>query len=97
MLRPLSNSLKNMVKAEDIKMLTPSDIKKIKNFENLTISHQRTFRHRLCKKFIRFQQDLEVVLLHYEKMNIKVKKMVDIVQLTKLLELYENLSKLQNT
>ena len=86
-----------MVKVEDIKMLTPSDIKKIKNFENLTISHQRTFRHRLCKKFIRFQQDLEVVLLHYEKMNIKVKKMVDIVQLTKLLELYENLSKLQNT
>ena len=85
-----------MVKAEDIKMLTPSDIKKIKNFENLTISHQRTFRHRLCKKFIRFQQDLEVVLLHYEKMNIKVDKIIDINQLTKLLELYENLSKLQN-
>jgi len=85
-----------MEKREEIKMLTPSDIKKIKNFENLTISHQRTFRHRLCKKFIRFQKDLEIVLLHYEKMNIKVKKIIDINQLTKLLELYENLSKLQN-
>ena len=85
-----------MVKVEDIKMLTPSDIKKIKNFENLTISHQRTFRHRLCKKFIRFQQDLEVVLLHYEKMNIKVDKIIDINQLTKLLKLYEDLCLLQN-
>ena len=96
MLKPPLNSLKNMVKAEDIKMLTPSDIKKIKNFENLTISHQRTFRHRLCKKFINFQKDLEIVLLNYENLGIKIGKVIDIVQMTKLLELYENLTKLQN-
>ena len=85
-----------MAKAEGIKMLTPSDIKKIKNFENLEEGHKRTFKHRLCKKFIRFQQDLEVVLLHYEKMNIKVDKIIDINQLTKLLKLYEDLCLLQN-
>jgi hypothetical protein len=77
-------------------MLTPSDFINIKNFENLDINHQRVFKHRLIKKFRKFQEDLEFVLLYYEKMNIKVDKIIDINQLTKLLELYENLSKLQN-
>lgn len=78
-------------------MLTPSDKWKIENFDKLTIEHQRTFRHRLCKKFLNFQQDLEIVLLHYEKLNIKINKIIDIVQLIKLLDLYEDLSKLQDT
>ncbi len=77
-------------------MLTPSDKWKIENFDKLTIEHQRTFRHRLCKKFINFQQDLEIVLLNYEKLDIKIDKIVNVIQLTKLLELYEDLVKLQN-
>ena len=77
-------------------MLTPTDKKNIRNFENLTINHQRVFRHRLIKKFLQFQIDLEIVLLNYAKLGIKINKIIDINQLTKLLELYENLSKLQN-
>ena len=77
-------------------MLTPTDFRNIANFENLNLNHQRVFKHRLIRKFRRFQEDLEFVLRHYEKMNIKVDKIIDINQLTKLLELYENLSKLQN-
>lgn len=80
----------------DIKMLTPSDKKKIENFESLRINHQRVFKHRLIKKCLQFQKDLEFILLYHEKLNIKVDKIIDINQLTKLLELYENLSILQN-
>ncbi len=76
-------------------MLTPTDKKNIKDFSNLNINHQRVFRHRLIKKFIKFQQDLEIVLLNHEKLSIRVNKIVDISQLTKLLELYEDLNKLQ--
>jgi len=96
MLGPPLNSLKNMVKIEDIKMLTPTDIKNMENFENLKEGHKRIFKHRLIKKFRQFQEDLEVVLLHYEKMKIKVDKIIDINQLTKLLKLYEDLCLLQN-
>mgnify|MGYP001564963605 CR=1 FL=1 len=77
-------------------MLTPTDKKNIETFDNLTLNHQRVFKHRLIKKFRQFQNDMEFVLLHFEKLDIKVDKIADINQLTKLLELYENLSKLQN-
>lgn len=77
-------------------MLTPTDKKNIETFDSLTLNHQRVFKHRLIKKFRQFQEDLEFVLLHFEKLSIKVDKIVEINQLTKLLELYENLSKLQN-
>ena len=77
-------------------MLTPTDKKNLEDFKNLKINTQRVFKHRLIKKFRSFQEDLEFVLLHYEKLNLKVDKIIDINQLTKLLELYENLSKLQN-
>jgi len=77
-------------------MLTPTDKKNIENFEKLNLNHQRVFKHRLIKKFREFQEDLEFVLLNYERLGIKVDKIINIVQLTKLLELYENLSKLQN-
>ena len=77
-------------------MLTPTDKKNIKRFETLTLNYQRVFRHRLIRKFKKFQEDLEVVLLNYERLGIKVDRIVDIIQLIKLLELYENLSKLQN-
>jgi len=77
-------------------MLTPTDKNNIKNFESLKEGHKRTFKHRLIKKCRQFPEDLEVVLLHYEKINIKVDKIIDINQLTKLLKLYENLCLLQN-
>jgi hypothetical protein len=77
-------------------MLTPTDKKNIENFENLTVNHRRVFKHRLIQKCVKFQTDFEFVLLNFSKLNIKIDKIVDITQLTKLLELYENLSKLQN-
>ena len=77
-------------------MLTPTDKKNIERFETIPINHQRVFRHRLIKKFREFQQAMEFVLLNYEKLGIKIDKIIDIIQLTKLLELYENLTKLQN-
>lgn len=45
---------------------------------------------------MKFQEDLEIVLLHYEKLNLKADRIIDIVQLTKLLKLYEDLKKLPN-
>jgi len=95
-LGPALNSLKSMVKAGDIKMLTPTDKQNIKNFDKLSINHQRVFKHRLIQKCQQFQKDFEFVLLNFEKLNLKVDKITDIVQLTRLLELYEDLSKLQN-
>lgn len=77
-------------------MLTPTDKKNIENFETLTLNHQRVFKHRLIQKCVKFQKDFEFVLLNFSKLNIKVDKIVDIAQLTKLLELYEDISKLQN-
>lgn len=77
-------------------MLTPTDKINIEKFNILNLNHQRVFRHRLTRKFQRFQQDLEIVLLNHENLGIKINKIVDINQLTKLLELYEDLNKLQN-
>ncbi len=85
-----------MVKVEAIKMLTPTDIKNIEGFQKLPPNHQRVFKHRLIKKCIMSQEDLEFILLNYDKLKIKIDKIIDINQLTKLLELYENLTKLQN-
>ena len=77
-------------------MLTPSDRKKIEDFEKLNVNHQRVFKHRLIKKCLQFQKDIEFILLHHEKLKIKVDKIIDIDQITKLLEIYENLCLLQN-
>jgi len=77
-------------------MLTPTNKKNIKDFENLPINHQRVFKHRLMKQCRQSLKDIEYVLLNYEKLNLKVDKVVDINQLTKLLELYEKLCLLQN-
>ncbi len=77
-------------------MLTPSDMKKVKNFDKLDKNHQRVFKHRLIKKCIRSQEDLEFILLNYDKLKIKIDKIIDINQLIKLLETYENLCLLQN-
>lgn len=96
MLGLASNSLKNMVKAEDIKMLTPTDKKNINNFEKLNINHQRVFKHRLIKKCSNSLKDIEYVLLNQETLKVKIDKIIGVVQLVNLLELYENLSKLQN-
>ncbi len=82
--------------ADIFKMLTQTDKDNIKDFDKLNKNHQRVFRHRLCKKFIKFQEDLEIVLLNYERLDLKIDKIVNITQLIKLLELYENISKLQN-
>jgi len=96
MLGPPSNSLKNMAKAEGIKMLTPSDIKKIKNFENLEEGHKRTFKHRLRFKCISAIKDVQYVLANYEKLNTKPDKFVDVNEVINLLDQYENLCLLQN-
>ena len=77
-------------------MLTPTDKINIEKFNILNLNHQRVFRHRLTRKFQQFQHDLEIVLLNHEKLGIRINKIVDINQLTKLLELYEDLNKLQN-
>ncbi len=77
-------------------MLTPTDRQNLKNFEKLRPSHQRVFKYRLIEKFRKFQEDLEIVLLHYERLNIKADKIININQLTKLLKLYKDLCLLQN-
>ena len=77
-------------------MLTPTDKQNIENFDKLNINHKRVFKHRLIHKCQQFQKDFEFVLLNFQKLNLKVDKITDIVQLTRLLELYEDLSKLQN-
>jgi len=85
-----------MERAEDIKMITPTDKRNIENFEGMKINHQRVFKHRLIKKCRQFQKDIEFVMLNHDRLGIKADKIIDIVQLTKVFELYENLSKLQN-
>lgn len=77
-------------------MLTPTDIKNIKNFESLKVNHKRVFKHRLIKKCSSSLRDIEIVLNNYEKLNLKIDKVLDINQLINLLELYESLSLLQN-
>jgi len=77
-------------------MLTPTDKQNIENFDKLSINHKRVFKHRLIRKCQQFQKDFEFILLNFQKLNLKVDKVTDIVQLTRLLELYEDLSKLQN-
>jgi len=77
-------------------MLTPTDKKNIKNFKNLKVAHQRTFKHRLIKKCVQFPKDLKFVLLHYEQLNLKIGKLINPLLLFEIIELYENLSKLQN-
>ena len=77
-------------------MLTPTDKQNIENFDKLSINHKRVFKHRLIQKCQQFQKDFEFILLNFEKLNLKVDKVTDIVQLTRLLELYGDLSKLQN-
>ncbi len=80
----------------EVEMLTPTDKQNIENFDKLNVNHKRVFKHRLIQKCQQFQKDFEFVLLNFEKLNLKVDKITDIVQLTRLLELYEDLSKLQN-
>ena len=77
-------------------MLTPTDKRKIENFENLNTNHQRVFKHRLIKKCSVSFQEVEFVLRNYKKLGIKIEKVVDIVQLATLLELYSKLNLLQN-
>ena len=77
-------------------MLTPTDKNNIKDFENLKVTHQRTFKHRLIKKCAQFPKDLKFVLLHYEQLNLKIEKLINPLLLFEIIELYENLLKLQN-
>ena len=77
-------------------MLTPTDLKNIKDFKKLKINHQRVFKHRLIKKCLKFQKDFEYLLLNHERLNLKIDKVIDIIQLENVVETYENLQKLQN-
>jgi hypothetical protein len=66
-------------------MLTPTDKQNIGDFDKLSINHKRVFKHRLIRKCQQFQRDFEFILLNFEKLNLKVDKITDIVQLTKFL------------
>ena len=77
-------------------MLTPTDRKNIAGFVKLKTNHQRVFKHRLIKKCVSSLKDIEFVLNNYEKLGIKINRALDIHQLLNLVELYENLSLLQN-
>lgn len=76
-------------------MLTPTDYKNIDGFNNLKKNNQRVFKCRLIKKCRSAITDLDFVLLHYEGLGLKVDKVIDINELKKLIEMYENLKKLQ--
>ena len=76
-------------------MLTPTDKQNIANFDKLSINHKRVFKHRLIQKCKQFQQDFEFVLLHFEKLNVKVDKVVDLLQIIRILEIYYELTELQ--
>ena len=76
-------------------MITPSDINKIENFNELNVNHKRVFRHRLVKKCLQFQKDLEIVILNSETLKIEVEKVIDLNQLINLVELYQNKEALQ--
>ena len=77
-------------------MLTPSDHHKINNFKDLNPNHQRVFKHRLIKKCKASIKDLKYVSLNYEKLNLKIDKIIDTEELSDLIEIYENLMILQN-
>jgi len=77
-------------------MLTPSDRKNIKNFKFLDVNHQRVFKHRLIKKCESSINDIIYILVSYENMPFKLDKLLDVEKIVEILELYENLSKLQN-
>lgn len=80
----------------EIKMLTPTDLKNIKNFEKLNPNHRRVFKHRLIKKCVACQKDLEFVLLNYVGLGLKADKIIDIEQLVNVVKCYEKLYTLQN-
>ena len=76
-------------------MLTPTDIKNIRNFKTLKLTHQRTFKHRLTKKCNSALKDIKFILLDIENMPFKINKL-DVNLIFDIIELYENLSLLQN-
>mgnify|MGYP001580559542 CR=1 FL=1 len=55
-------------------MITPSDLKKIETFYELNPNHQRVFRHRLVRKCLQFQKDLEVIMLNSRALKIDIEK-----------------------
>ena len=77
-------------------MLTPTDKNNMENFKRLSGGHQRTFKHRLKIKCTTAIKDIQFVLTNYEKLGIKPDKFVNIIELTNLMEQYENLCLLQN-
>ena len=77
-------------------MITPSDLKKIENFYELNSNHKRVFRHRLVRKCLQFQRDLEIVMLNSKTLKIDIDKIINLNQLINLVELYQNKEALQN-
>jgi len=76
-------------------MITPSDLIKIKSFDELNANHRRVFKHRLIRKCLKFQRDLEIVMLNAQDMNLDIGKIIDLHQLINLVELYQNKEALQ--
>jgi len=77
-------------------MLTPSNIRNIRNFHNLNKNHQRVFRHRIRKKFDKCVDDIEYIFLNKQTLRIKLDDVIDEDKLMKLLKLLEDYRKLQN-
>ena len=76
-------------------MLTPTDLKNIKNFDDLNKNHQRIFKFRLKGKCSRIFQDLDYLLLNYSKLKLKKEEIIDINRLISLIKTYEDLEKLE--
>lgn len=85
-----------MVKAEDIKMLTPTDKDNLENFEKLKPNSRRVFKHRLIKKCNSALKDIEIVAGYHEKLKLKIDKFLDINKIVDIMKLYEDLCLLQN-
>lgn len=77
-------------------MITPSDLQKIKKFNELSPNHKRVFRHRLTQKCIEFQKDLELVILNADKLGIKVRKVFDLSRISHIFEAYQSQEALQS-
>ncbi len=77
-------------------MITPSDLKKIETFYELNSNHKRVFRHRLIKKCLQFQKDIEIIMLNSKNLRIDIDKIIDLDQLINLVELFQNKEALQN-
>lgn len=68
-------------------MLSKTDIKNIENFDRLSASHRRIFRHRLKKKMNGVFKDLLYLLLVYQSIGLKQREVIDVRTLQDIVRL----------